>query len=129
MTAGLTYDTGALLAAERNVREVWLAHRASLEAGRMPVVPAPVLAEAWRGGGPRQANLARFLQGCRIESLDTRRARAVGVLAGRSGHYDIADVAVVEGAARRRDRVITSDPGDITLIAAVADGEIWIDVV
>jgi len=38
-------------------------------------------------------------------------------------------VAVVEGAARRRDRVITSDPGDITLLAAVADGEIRIDVV
>ncbi len=127
--SGITYDTGALLAAERNVRRVWLAHRTLLSAGLMPVVPAPVLAEAWRGGGPRQANLARFLRGCRVEAMDERRARAVGVLSARSGHQDIVDVAVVEGAARRRDRVITSDPGDITLLAAVADGEIRIDVV
>lgn len=126
---GTTYDTGALLAAERNARRIWAAHRALLEAGMMPVVPAPVLAEAWRGGGPRQANLARFLQGCRVEALDERRARAVGVLAERAGHHDIVDVSVVEGAARRHDVVLTSDPGDITLIAAVAAGEITIDVV
>lgn len=129
MTKGVTYDSGALLAAERNLPAVWRAHRMLLESGRMPVVPAPVLAEAWRGGGPRQANLARFLRGCRVEALDGRRARAVGALAGRSGHDDLADVAVVEGAARRGDRVLTSDPGDLTLIAEAADGEIWIDVV
>ncbi len=127
--SGITYDTGALVAAERNVPRVWAAHRELLEAGMMPVVPAPVLAEAWRGGGPRQANLSRFLQGCEIEALDGRRARAVGVLAARSGHHDIADVSVVEGAARRHDVVLTSEPGDITLIAEVADGELWIDVV
>lgn len=127
--SGLTYDTGALLAAERNVREVWSAHRSMLESGRMPVVPAPVLAEAWRGGGPRQANLSRFLQGCRIEALDERRARTVGVLAGRSGHADLADLAVVAGAALRRDTVLTSDPVDIALIAAAADGDLRIDVV
>lgn len=125
---GVTYDTGALLAAERDDRTLWYRHRGLVEAGHMPVVAAPVVAQAWRGRGPRQANLARFLQGCRIEPMDERRARAVGVLAARSGHDDIVDVAVVEGAARRGDRVLTSDPGDLRRIADAADGEIRIEV-
>lgn len=95
----------------------------------MPVVPAPVLAEIWRGGGPRQANLARLLRACSVEALDGRRARAVGVLADRSGHHDIVDVAVVEGAARRRHVVLTSDPDDLGRVAAMAEGEVAIEVV
>lgn len=61
--------------------------------------------------------------------MDERRARAVGVLAARSGHDDIVDVAVVEGAARRRDRVLTADPDDLRRVAAAVDGEIRIEVV
>jgi hypothetical protein len=34
-------------------------------------------------------------------------ARNVGVLAGASGHDDIVDVAVVEGAVRRCDAIVT----------------------
>jgi hypothetical protein len=37
------------------------------------------------------------------------QARAVGVLAGHSGHDDIGDVTVVEGAVRRDDAVVTSN--------------------
>lgn len=125
---GITYDTGALVAAERDDRTLWYRHRSLIEAGHMPVVPAPVVAQAWRGSGPRQANLARFLQGCRIEPMDERRARAVGVLVARSGHDDVVDVAVVEGAARRGDCVLTSDPGDLRRVAAAADGDVRIDV-
>jgi len=35
--------------------------------------------------------------------LTEAQARAVGVLAGKAGHDDIVDLAVVEGAVRRRD--------------------------
>jgi hypothetical protein len=50
---------------------------------------------AWRGGS-RQASLVRFLRMCDIEPMTEDLARQVGMLAGRSGHADIVDVAVVE---------------------------------
>ncbi len=67
----------------------------------VPAVPAPVLAEAWRGGS-RQASLSRLLRMCDTEPMNEELARNVGVLAGKSGHDDIVDVSVVEGAVRRR---------------------------
>lgn len=106
--AGVTYDTGALIAAERNDRRMWALHAGLLAEEVAPVVPAPVLAEAWRGG-PRQANLVRLLTMCTVEGLTEDQARTVGVLVGRSGHDDIVDVTVVEGALRRGHAVVTSN--------------------
>src|SRR4051812_2220225 len=100
LTSGVTYDTGALIAADRNDRAMWALHAGFLAEEVAPTVPAPVLAEAWRGGG-RQANLARFLAMCGVEGLSEEQAKDVGVLAGKSGHHDIVDVTVVEGAMRR----------------------------
>jgi len=117
---GLTYDTGALVAAERGDRELWLRHRSTLAAGRVVTVPAPVLAQAWRGGA-HQAKLARLMAGCAVEPLPEDQARRIGELAGRAGHADIVDVAVVEGAARRGDAVLTSGLGDLRRIAFAAD--------
>ena len=115
--AGVTYDTGALVAAERNDRRMWSLHAAFLAEEVVPVVPAPVLAEAWRGGA-RQASLSRFLALCEVEPLSEDQARRVGVLAGKASHDDIVDVTVVEGAARRGDAVVTSDEQHIRRIAA-----------
>jgi len=106
--SGVTYDTGALVAAERNDRRMWALHAGFLAEEVVPVVPAPVLAEAWRGG-TRQASLSRCLAMCRIEPLSEDQARRVGVLAGKASHANIVDVTVVESAARRSDAVITSD--------------------
>jgi hypothetical protein len=106
--AGVTYDTGALIAAERNDRRMWALHAGFLAEEVAPVVPAPVLAETWRGG-PRQANLVRMLAMCTVEWMTEDQARQVGVLAGRSGHDDVVDVTVVEGALRRGDAVVTSN--------------------
>jgi hypothetical protein len=114
--SGVTYDAGALIAAERNDRAAWALHAGLLASEVVPTVPAPVLAQAWRGGA-RQANLVRFLALCTVEDLTRDRAEAVGALAGRSGHADIVDVAVVEGALRRGDAVVTSDPGHLDAIA------------
>lgn len=114
---GVTYDTGALIAADRNDRTMWALHAGFLAEEIEPTVPAPVLAEAWRGGS-RQANLARFLALCTVEDMDDERAKAVGVLAAKSSHDDIVDVAVVEGANRRRDAIVTSNP---THVRAIAD--------
>lgn len=114
---GITYDTGALIAADRAERRVWARHRALLALREVPTVPAPVLAQSWRGGG-RQALLARLLAGCDLEALDDGQARAVGSLAARAATADIVDACVVEGAIRRRDLVVSSDPDDLQAIAA-----------
>jgi hypothetical protein len=70
--AGVTYDTGAFVAAERNARRMWALHAGFLAEEIVPVVPAPVLAEAWRGGS-RQASLARLLAMCEVEPMTERR--------------------------------------------------------
>src|SRR5262245_18784717 len=90
---GVTYDAGALLAGEANCRELWALHARALHRGDRPVVPAPVLAQAWRGGP--QAPLSRLLRGCRIEDLTESRAPMVGAACARAGTRDIVDAAVV----------------------------------
>jgi hypothetical protein len=124
---GITYDAGALVAADRGERRQWARHRALLARRDVPVVPAPVLAQCWRGAGSRQALLARLLAGCDIEALDGQQARSAGALAARAGTSDIVDACVVEGALRRRDIVISSDPGDLAAIAAATSHHLEID--
>ena len=126
--AGVTYDTGALLAAERNDRRMWALHAGFLSEEIVPVVPAPVLAEAWRGGS-RQASLARLLALCEIEPMTERQARDVGVLAGRAAHDEVVDVTVVEGAIRRRHAVVTSNETHIRKIANAARTELRVESV
>lgn len=117
--AGVTYDTGALLAAERMDRRMWALHAGYLTEEVVPRVPAPVLAEAWRGGG-RQAGLSRLLAPCEIEPMTEEQARAVGVLCGRADHDDVVDAVVTEGAIRRGDAVVTSNEADIRHLASTA---------
>src|SRR5437764_15226384 len=101
---GVTYDAAALIAADRGERRVWARHRALLARREVPTTPAPVVAQAWRGGS-RQGQLARLLVGCDVEPLDDDQARAVGALAARAAEDDIVDVTGVEGALRRHDLV------------------------
>jgi hypothetical protein len=123
---GVTYDTGALVAADRGQRRQWARHRALLSRREVPTVPAPVLAQSWRGGS-RQALLSRLLSGCHIEALDDAQARATGALAARAATPDIVDACVVEGALRRHDLIISSDPRDLTAIAAAISRHVEVD--
>ncbi len=123
---GVTYDTGALIAAERGERRFWTRHRALLAHREVPTVPAPVLAQAWRGEG-RQALLARLLHGCAVEALTDAQARSTGSLAARAATRDIVDACVVEGAIRRRDLVVTSDEDDLEAIAAAVGWRLGVD--
>lgn len=116
MTDGVTYDTGALIAAERNDRAMWALHAGYIAEEAVITVPTPVVAEAWRGGA-RQARLARLLAACDEEALTVQQARDVGILAGKAAFDDIVDVTVVEGAIRRKDTVVTSNPTHIRTIA------------
>lgn len=113
--SGLTYDTGALLAAEANDRRVWVLHRRVLERSYLPTVPAGVLAQTWRGGS--QPLLSRMIGGCAVESLDEPTARLVGALLSRARSSDVVDACVVVGALRRRDAIVTSDRTDIERLA------------
>lgn len=128
MTAeGLTYDTGALVAAEHNDRVLWALHRAALARGLPPTVPAGVLAEGWRGGP--QAALSRLLKGCEVEGLSRERARQVGALAALARHDDVVDVSVIEGAIRRRHAVVTSNSAHMKKVADAAGVRIEIHAV
>lgn len=121
------YDAGVLVAADRSVREVWADHRARLEAGIVPVVPAPVIAQVSRS--PSQVQLRRLLRGCAVASLTEELAHAAGHLLGRAGSRDVAGAVVVQVAAGLRADVVTGDRGDITRLieAAGAAGQV-IDV-
>jgi len=123
---GVTYDTGALIAGDRNDRRMWALHVGFIAEEVVPIVPAPVVAEAWRDG-PRQASLARMLAGCDVEPMSPDQARRVGELAGRSGLEDVVDVTVVEGALRRGDNVVvTSNKSHIRQVADAAGGRLHI---
>jgi hypothetical protein len=123
---GVTYDTGALIAGDRGERRMWARHRALLAIREVPTVPAPVLAQSWRGGS-RQTLLSRLLAGCDVEALDDGQARSVGSLAARAATGDIVDACVVEGALRRRDLVVSSDEDDLQAIAAAVSRHLEVD--
>ena len=76
------------------------------------LVPASVLAQAWRGG-PRSAPLAKVLDGWEVDVLTERRAKEVGVRLGLRDVSDIADAHVVCCALEHRAVVATSDAADI----------------
>ncbi len=109
--SGYAYDTGVLIAAERNDRLVWALHRRLLDQGNSPTVPSTVLAQAWRGGP--QAQLSRFLSGCEVRPFSEAQARESGRLLARSSTADIVDASVVVTARERGETVLTSDPDDL----------------
>jgi hypothetical protein len=57
---------------------------------------------------------------CRVEPMSEQLARNIGVLVRQSGHDDVVDVAVAEGAIRRGDAVVTSDANHIRKVASGA---------
>lgn len=121
----IVYDTGALLAGERNDRTMWALHDAALRRGIMPIVPAGALARAWRGGP--QARLSQFLRGCVTEPLDQRLARNVGSLCATAETSDIVDASVVLIARSRGAAIVTSREPDISYLATSAGVKLAVD--
>lgn len=114
----LVLDAGALIAVERYDRSMWAILAEARERGTETVVPASVLAQAWRGG-PRSAPVARLLSACLIDQLDERRAKEIGTRLGARGANDVPDGHVAVVAAARKAVVATSDPDDIRALADV----------
>jgi len=88
-----------------------------LRAGVLPMVPAAVLGQAWRGTS-RQARLSRLLTGCQVLPLDETTAREGGVLYSKAKTSDIVDAVVVVLASRYHAGVVTSNRSDLEILAA-----------
>jgi predicted nucleic acid-binding protein len=112
---GLTLDSGALIAHEKGNRFMAAVLKRALTRNAILTVPAPVLAQVWRGNSAR---IAMLLKACIIETFDELAARQTGRLLGESRTSDVVDGAVVVSALKRQDSVVTSDPGDIERLAA-----------
>lgn len=115
--AGVTFDTGALIAIERGDRRLQALLDEATATGAELVVPAGVVARAWRGSS-RQARLARFLglAVVVVVPLDDPQARAAGALCGHAGTADVVDASVVICARVRDHAVITGDPDDLAAL-------------
>ena len=80
--------------------------------GEPAVTSSAAVAQAWRGGGSRQARLARLLSGVAERALGPSMSRLVGNLCGAMGTDDVAD-AHLALLATHGDVVVTSDPDDL----------------
>jgi DNA-binding transcriptional MocR family regulator len=118
--SALILDAGALVAADRDDRAMIARLRVSQQHGLELRTNAMVVAQVWRDRHGRQANLARLLRAVDVRAISQRDGRDAGVLQAAAGTADAIDATVVLLAAPG-DRIVTSDPGDITVLAAAAE--------
>jgi len=107
-----TFDTGMLIALERRKPRATEAMRAIVRRGLLPVVPAVVYAEWWRGRTDvREEILAMVL----VEDMPPPLCRAAGEALGAVRGASLADAVVMASAALRGGGVVyTSDAGDLS---------------
>jgi hypothetical protein len=122
----LVLDAGAFVAVERDDREIVALLKRELRARRVPFTHGGVVAQVWRSGSGRQANLARVLAAVEVVPLDDALGRRAGVLLGRARKTDAVDATVVLLAADG-DTILTSDPDDLKALAASA--AVHVDIV
>ncbi|MFN0092366.1 MAG: twitching motility protein PilT [Acidimicrobiales bacterium] len=119
---GLVLDAGALIALDRNRRDVWAMLRVAADDASIVAVPAGAIAQAWRDGS-RQALLSRALRHCDEIPLDGPLARAAGRLCGQASTADVIDASVALSAAGVSGgddiAVVTSDPDNIRHLLSV----------
>jgi hypothetical protein len=117
--SALILDAGALMAVDHSDRamiaRLRVAQRSELELRSNSMV----VAQVWRDSRGRQANLAQVLRAVDVRSVNPRDGRDAGVLLARSGTADAIGATVVLLAAPG-DRILTSDPADLTRLAAAA---------
>ena len=116
------YDAAVLVAADRSERRAWAEHKARLELGAIPLVPAPVVAQVSRS--PRQVQLRRFLTGCLIVSPGESEAHKAGRLLGMARMTDVVDAVVVTVALRNKAVILTGDMDDMERLVTAAGGAI-----
>lgn len=110
----LVLDSGALIALNRADRSMWVRLKAAEVAGDPPVTHAGIVGQVWRGG-PRQARLARALDGVDVRPLDEPLGRAAGTLIGATATADVIDAALVLLSVDGDD-IVTGDRSDFELL-------------
>lgn len=112
--AGVTFDAGGLIALDRRDRRVLVLLARARETSSRITVPAAALAQAIRQP-ERQALLARLVRQPTTDviPLDRVDATSIGRLLAASQTSDVVDAHVVICARRARQRIVTSDPGDL----------------
>jgi len=112
--AGLSFDTGVLVALERRESGAWAWMRRATERDVVPLVSTVALAEAWRGS--RQTWLASALRGCEVTPVTQALAQAAGVACGATGAHTL-DAIIAATAAARGATLLTADVGDMHPLA------------
>ncbi len=115
----LVLDAGALLAIEAGNREIMALLKRERADGRVPVTHGGVVGQVWRGGRVRQAQLSRLLKASIVQPLDEALGRQAGAVLAIAKLVDVIDAAVVLLAVDG-DQILTSDPGDLSVLAEAA---------
>ena len=106
-----TFDTGMLIALERRKRRATEAFRAIVRRGLLPVVPAVVYAEWWRGSSDIREEI---LDAVIVEDMPPLLCRAAGEALGAVRGASLADAVVMASAALRGGGVVyTGDLDDL----------------
>lgn len=106
-----TFDTGMLIALERRKHRATEAFRAIVRRGLLPVVPAIVCVEWWRG---RSDIREEILAAVMVEGMPPALCRAAGEALGAVKGSTLADAIVMASAALRGGGVVyTSDVDDL----------------
>ena len=108
--AGLTFDTGALVALERRRQRIRRVLATAIRDNVRVSVPAAVVAEWWRG---RNDLADDILASVDIEVMDEDLAKAAGAALAAVKRATAIDAIVMASAARRGDVVYTGDFEDL----------------
>jgi predicted nucleic acid-binding protein len=120
--SAVVYDAAVLVAADRNERRAWAEHKARLEFGVIPLVPASVVAQVSRS--PQQTQLRRFLTGCVVVPLGESEAHEAGRLLGLTRTADVVDAVVVTTALRQKAMILTGDRADTERLVRASGREV-----
>jgi hypothetical protein len=119
---GVTVDAGGLIALDRNDRRVIVLLARAIETNSRVTIPASALSQAMRRP-ERQARLSRLIRqlSTDVVALDRVDAVHVGRLLAATGTSDVVDAHVVVCARRSAQRVLTSDPDDLSRLDPTLD--------
>src|SRR5688572_16501228 len=110
IAAGLTFDTGVLIALERKKQRAWHIYREAILRKVRVTVPTVVIAEWWRG---RTKAREHVRSGLRVEGLPELVAQVAGEALSRAPEATVVDAIVMATAALRGDVVYTGDFDDL----------------
>jgi predicted nucleic acid-binding protein len=117
--AGLTLDTGALIALERRRHRMRKVIDVATRDALSITVPVVVMAEWWRGRSDLRDLIRRMVT---IEPMHEMLATVAGEALATVPDVNVADAIVMASAARRGDIVYTSDFDDLQRLRTAFPG-------